>query len=323
MKHTRVIWIVIAVAALDVHSASVQAIELRLAGAEQFSLNEPIVAHLSFANPSAESVYFDTNQEGSRNTKIRVVSSDGKVSLHEYDDLERDCLECLEAAAPNPLGGGETYAVRLVLNRWYSFAERGCYEVSALLERAAVVDVLEDESKVVIGENGIRGVHLSAEDEHWLAQPVASSNPIRICIGPRDEGRLARRAKQIVDRVLARGNPQEAVPLAYMVDPVAIPHLEVLVQQGGPIGQVAVKGLRRIGSSAAVDALYRLIGRSEPHMDMLIAGVLRVIADGTIDEDARTRAQWVLRDRAAALSKSAEMIGEGHDAREERSRADR
>ena len=313
MKHAHVIWLIIA-AALGVQPVAVQAVELQLAGAEQFSLNEPIVVRLSFANPSEESTYFHTNQEGSRSTKIRVVTSDGKVSLIGYDDLERDCLECLEAAAPNPLAGGETYAVRLVLNRWYPFGERGCYEVSALLERAAVVDLFEDESKVVIGENGIRGVHLSEEDAHWLAQPVASSNSIRVCIGPRDEERLARRARQIVDSVLARGNPQEAVALAYMVDPVAIPHLEVLVQQGGPIGQEAVQGLRRIGSSAAVDALDRSIGRSEPHMDMVIAGILRTIADGTTSDDVRERAQSVLRDRAAAFSESAEMIGEVHDA---------
>lgn len=317
MKHTHVVWLVIA-AALGTESVSVQAIELRLAGAEEFSLNEPIVARLSFINTSEESVYLDTNQEGSRNTKIHVAASDGNVSLIEYDDLERDCLECFEAAAPNPLAGGETYAVRLVLNRWYAFGQRGCYEVSALLERAAVVDVLEDESKVVIGEDGIRGVHLSEEDEHWLAQPVASSNSIRVCVGPRDEERLARRAKQIVDGVLARGNPQEAVALAYMVDPVAIPHLEVLVQQGGPVGQVAVQGLRRIGSSAAVDALDRSIGRSEPHMDMVIAGILRTISDGTTNDDVRDRAQGVLRDRAAAFARSAEMIRELHDAREER-----
>lgn len=320
MKHTHVIWLVVAFVLGS--QSSVRAIELRLAGAEQFSLNEPIVADLSFANPVDEPVYFDTNQEGSRNTKIRVLSPDGKVSLVEYDDLERDCLECLEATAPNPLAAGETYEVRLVLNRWYPFDGHGCYEVSALLERAAVVDALEDESKVVIAENGIRGIHLSEEDEHWLAQPVASSNPIRVCIGPRDEERLARRAKQIADSVLARGNPQQAVALAYMVDPVAIPHLELLVQQGDPIGQVAVQGLRRIGSSAAIDALDRSIGRSEPHTDMVIAGALSTIAESTTSDDIRDRAQRVLRDRAAAFSKSAEMIREEHNTRKERSRSD-
>ena len=292
------------IATLYSNFAGGSAIQLHLAAEKEFSLNEPINADLVFANTSSSPIYFETNLEGTWNTKVRIVTPAGSKLLFSYDDIDRDCIDCVDVLAPSPLGARDTHRVRVVLNKWHTFSELGEYDVRMLLNRAALEDISADPTKVSFGEDGVPHIRLTDDDEEWLNQPVESSNPIRFVITPRDERRLAQRCKDMVSVVLATGDPQDAFPLGYTKDPIAIPYLERLMNTNRRVRRIAIEGLGRIASLEAVDALGRVIGAHESYVDIWIAQTLNGIARRTVEEDVRLEVLRVSRNHADDFDKA-------------------
>lgn len=270
------------------------AVELHLTvPQETLSLNQPVIAHLSVRNTSAESVYLNLDTAGHNHVNVHVRAHGN--SSHATADAARNCVECLSSpAAPRDgLGAGAEVSVRLVLNRWHRFVQQGEYEVYVELQTRALVDtrIRADQMEE---RDGVLVIYVSGEDGGWLEEPAVRSNPVTVTIGPRDEGRLRTLASELLAAAKARDYSARDA-LAWLVDPVAVPALAELAELGGMEDEVRA-AIVRTATPEAVDVLLRLGPPDGPISQGFVIHCLESIAmNASASPVARRRADWAIR----------------------------
>jgi hypothetical protein len=235
-------------------------------------LHEPVYATFSVRNDTRATIRFSMG----RNDK-------GLFSF-SVTPPTRQTLE-IPKIPPPPEGGlhvvsepslkpGQQYTQRLLLNEWYEFPSSGAYRVTLRSD--------------IVFEND-RG------------QPVRTSGntTFTVQIAPKDDARLEIICSELTTRALAQAGVRPRVDaaraLSYVGDPVAIPYLSQLLENGKSVEQYGIIGLDRIGTNEAIDVLLSNVQRAEPELRQQIIAVLRRVEARTSDQSLRTRIRAALQ----------------------------
>jgi hypothetical protein len=139
----------------------------------------------------------------------------------------------------------------LLLNEWYKFLQTGPYRMKITLSDAS-----------------------SAASDR-------ASQEFFLQVHPRDPAHLSPIADKLADTAVMGATLAErmdaANALSYTVDPLAVPSLRRVLQQGSLVEHYAVTGLGRIGSPDAIAALKAAQNNPDEDVRSQVRSVLRSI----------------------------------------------
>jgi hypothetical protein len=217
------------------------------------TLHEPVFAKFAVYNPLSEPVSFDLGLNQVANFEIEITGPDSKtVSTRLSSDG-------FGLAGDVTLAPGEAFNSNLLLNQWSDFAIVGDYRV-----KISLLGSVTSSSGVVLA-----------------AQP---SQVLYLHIGPRDVQRLAQISADLADAAIHAPTMDErmeaAQTLSYVRDPVAVPQLARVLNQGTFVEQYAVEGLGRIGNSSSIVMLLSATAHADPDIRSLAVFTLGQIRQG-------------------------------------------
>src|SRR5262245_21251058 len=233
------------------------------------SLFEPLYAVLSVQNNLDEEIGFDLGLNGKAVFEFSVTMPDGR-SLSTGTLEQRPGGEfglSGEVALPQ----GQTYTQRLLLNEWYDFSVPGEYSVRLL------------NPNLTFWAPGGRQIQ--------AAEPSA----ITVLVGQKDENRLRELCSDLTRQALASFPPHQAetdaaLALSHIGDPIAIPFLRQVLENGWIVDRYAAAGLGRIGSRGNVEAIDTLVAsRAQADIERrsYITGAL--IKANSVTKDAKVK----------------------------------
>jgi hypothetical protein len=206
------------------------------------TLHEPVMAQFSVFNPLGEAVSFDLGKDSTSNFVVAVTGPDGKTTIKQLDSAG------LGLDGRTSLGTGESFSTNLLLNQWSDFSTVGDYRIQITLN----------------------GSIASPSGEVLASQP---SQMLYLHVGPRDAQRLGQIAAGLADAAIHAPTIDErmaaAQTLSYLGDPVAVPQLIRVLNQGTFVEQYAVQGLGRIGTAQSVTALWGALTHPDPDIRSL------------------------------------------------------
>ena len=211
-------------------------------------LHAPIFIDLTVFNRSAETVAFDLGLNKKANLELTITEPGGGIITRTLSS------EGIGALGEVSLPPGEKYVQRLLLNEWYEFPEIGSYQIKMTLLADPFV---------------VSGV----------ANADRPSTEFSVDIGPRDPAQLERISRKLADTAIGAATLEESMQaanaLSYIQDPVAVPSLARVLQQGSLVEQYAVDGLGRIGTPEAIAALEA----AQNHPDEDVRGAVRAMIE--------------------------------------------
>jgi hypothetical protein len=206
------------------------------------TLHEPMFLQFVISNQLADSVQFDLGVNRTANFEVVVTGPDGKTLARRLDSGG------FGRSGELSLGAGETFASTLLLNQWNDFAAVGDYKVKITLLGA------------------VTSLHGEALADH-------PSQELYVQVEPRDAQRLTQICGDLADAAITAPTMSErmeaAETLSYVNDPVAVPHLIRVLNQGTFVEQYAVEGLGRIASPQAIGALWGAMTHPDPDVRSL------------------------------------------------------
>ena len=196
---------------------------------------------------------FDLGLNQVANFEVAVTGPDGKTLTSRLSS------EGFGLSGDMTVGAGEAFNSYLLLNQWNGFAVAGDYRVKITL-----LGSVTSSSGVVLA-----------------AQP---SQVLYLHIGPRDAQRLAQISADLADTAIHAPTVDErmeaAKTLSYVSDPVAIPQLARVLNQGTFVEQYAIEGLGRIGDSSSIVMLWNATANADPDIRALAVFTLEQIRRG-------------------------------------------
>ena len=209
------------------------------------SLNEPIFADLTIANPGGEETSVDLGLNGKSNIELTIRPPNGVAATYTLSG------EGFGASGEVALAPGSSYHEKLLLNEWYPFDQAGTYLVGLRVR----------DGSNELTTNG--GAALSLE------------------VRPTDPLHLRHVADALADRAVNESTYEErreaANALSYMVNPAAIPALARVLRDGSLVEEYAVLGLGRIGTPEAAAILTAAQNHRDPDIRAQILSALRSI----------------------------------------------
>lgn len=223
----RVLLMVVAVGAAAIAAAAQVDVKMSIQPS-QITLNEPVELTFDVANNGQNPAQIDLGRGRKENFKITLTTPTGEeIYLPQLRKSGFNRVGDIQIAA------GETYHQVVVLNEWYNFTQVGLYKIKVELAKPAV-------------SNGV---------------VVAGKEPfdLTLNVDPRDEVALAHRCDSLAADVLAFPSyevaAERALALSYAKDPVAVPYLKKVIFANKLVEPIAIKGLERIATPDAVEAL--------------------------------------------------------------------
>jgi len=247
--------------------------------ASQLGLHEPIYAVFSIENHLSETLDVDL---GLDNLRIR------RMATFAFSITDPDGIFLQIPPFPtypdgnfgNParvtIKPGSTYKLRLLLNEWYEFRSIGDYRV---------------------------GVKTDAvfRTESGRSVLPSTANIIVARVGPRNENRLTRICNdlaKLAETSDLAGQVEAIQALSYVRDPVAVPYMKLLFENGRLINfflYPIVQALGRIGSTDAIDALIANLPTKDADLRSMIVSELRKLESSTTDAKLKAQIQNALR----------------------------
>jgi hypothetical protein len=207
------------------------------------SLNEPIYADLTIANPGGEERTVDLGLNGKSNIELTIRPPNGVVATHTLSG------EGFGASGEVTLAPSSSHHEKLLLNEWYPFDQAGTYLVGLRVR----------DGSNELTTNG--GAALSLE------------------VRPTDPLHLRHVADALADRAVNGSTYEErreaANALSYMVNPAAIPALARVLRDGSLVEEYAVMGLGRIGTPEAAAILTAAQNHRDPDIRAQVLSALR------------------------------------------------
>ena len=179
-------------------------------------------------NNDLNSVQIDLGRDRKENFKITLTTPTGK-KIH----LTQVRKSGMTRTPDVTIATGENYHQTLVLNEWYDFKQVGFYQIDVELAKPAL-------------SNGA---------------VVAGQEPFNLTLNvdPRDEIALANRCGSLAADIIAfppyEVAAERALALSYVNDPVAVPYLKRILLANKLVEPIAIRGLERIATPDAVQAL--------------------------------------------------------------------
>jgi hypothetical protein len=218
------------------------------------TVHEPIFVDFSVHNGRAEAINLDLGFNRESNFSFAITKEGGLTAQARRAEMGGMGREGKISLSPN-----ETHRQRLLLNKWYQFAEPGEY-----LVQARVVDSIHTES----------GVPIKSPD----------AQEMRLRVDPSDPERLERVCAKLEEVTLGSSDyetrAEAALALSYVSDPVALPHLGEVLRRGGVLRGVAIEGLVRIGTPKAVEILTSNLNTPDQGLKVRIKAALEEIKSG-------------------------------------------
>jgi PBS lyase HEAT-like repeat len=238
------------------------------AESSEASLFEPLYAVLSVQNNLDEEIGFDLGLNGKAVFEFSITMPDGR-SLRTGTLEQRPGGE-FGLSGKVALPQGRAYTQRLLLNEWYDFPTPGEYTV-----------------------------RLNANLAFWTPggrqMQAAEPSAITVLVGQKDENRLRELCSDLTRRALASVPPHEAeteaaLALSHIGDPIAIPFLRQVLENGWIIDRYAAEGLGRLGSRGNIEAIDTLVAsRAQADIERrsYITGAL--IKANSVTKDAKVK----------------------------------
>jgi hypothetical protein len=119
-----------------------------------------------------------------------------------------------------------------------------------------------------------------------------------IDVGPRDPVRLAQVCARLESAASAGyGNLDAAEALAYIGDPVAVPHIARVLSANQRFGWLLFPALGRIGNGAAAETLISYLASADEETRLIARGGLSRLLERTTDPAIKSRIKVFLPDR--------------------------
>jgi len=240
------------------------------------TVREPVFLRVTVENYLDEPVTVDLGTASRGNFRARILRPDGRTETAPTPTLDE-----FGPTGRTPLAPHKPFSELLLLNRWFDFDLPGRYFLD-----------METTAPFVTG-SGTR-----------LAAPPGGS--VIINVGPPDPERLGRTCAVLEGRVNASATSAAAIEaaetLSYVRDPVAVPYLARLLDNGKNVEWLAVYGLERVADISAVDALISQLNSRATETNsratetrMLALAALRRIEETTSDPTIRQRIEGARR----------------------------
>lgn len=233
-------------------------------GDGEYMVGEPIFVGLTFRGETEEPVTIDLGHLGRW-----ALSATAAGRAHTSGFLET-CPGGISTIYRATLERGDTYSHRILLNEWVSFTQPG-------------------EHRVTITYDGAR----SYGDE---AAKLRVACQLAFRITAKDQGQLTELLRGI------HGTPHEltdTLALCYSGQEEALPFLRALIQEP-KVGDSATrtelfKGIRRVGTLAALDLLADLMDSPEGHTKHMAMVEVGLIEREAPDPRVKARAQELIK----------------------------
>ncbi len=235
--------------------------------ASPITLHEPVIVHVSIVNVGDESLLFDLGFNRKKAFQFTVIDPAGhRITLGPVKE------EGIDGGGLVRLEPKRTYTQRMILNEWYEFDCPGSYRVEIRLT-------------------------LPVQADSRLSAVISKENVLEFEILPRDEAVLERRCRMLLNSLkgekwLARRSAM-ARELSYIKDPVAIPYLQALVDEGEDY--YAINGLMRIGSDRAMEAMIRAAESNDVASAQYARSLLRAMLPKIQDQRIRDKVAAVVK----------------------------
>jgi hypothetical protein len=206
------------------------------------SLHEPVIILFTIHNGLAHPITVDLGVGNVSRFEFILKSSSGKI-VHGRPQR----TEGLTQQENVVIGAGEDYKQQLILNRWFDIDAPGSYELKARLN-----------TPIDAGPNKV-------------TPPLGETISFEI------ESRDVNRLKAVCERLAAEAENARGVEaaqfptlvLSYINDPVAVPYLSKILSEHTLEYDVAILGLERVGSDAAVETLLSALNDKYGEIDVL------------------------------------------------------
>ena len=198
---------------------------------EEVSRGEPVVVTMQVSNRSKEK--FEPPWGLERSLEIYIATPDG--TEHEFGGLSL-LRGGIQPSTRFELEPGERGLYDVVLSDWHMFSEIGEYNVS--------VGLAEEPGGEIYKKSNVIALQVSAYSPERLEQRARVFYSRAMAPSSHGMGRLNAKA------------------LSLIIDPLAVPMLERVLQEGNRwYREIVADGLVRQGSLEAVDVLTRNLGR--------------------------------------------------------------
>jgi hypothetical protein len=235
-----------------------QSLNASLTMAEKYALGEPIVALLTITNGGGRAVHLDLGTNYKDNLALLFKTPAGPRSAACLKEESYQVFDRFGAIGDVTLQPGEAFSESLVLNDWHCFDQIGEYELKVQLPTPQVAAPAQSEPVVVSAHFGLT---------------------------PRDRSTVNAACRRLEATVLSRDHPRPgtlpssddaarsaAHALSFVGDDTCIPSLLSVVKANALRRGDALKGLARIGSPRAVEAIvsvWEMLGQNDRETALL------------------------------------------------------
>jgi hypothetical protein len=233
-------------------------------GDGEYMVGESIFVELTFRGETEEPVTIDLGHLG---RWALSVTAAGQTHTSGY--LET-CPGGISASYETTLQRGKTYRHRLLLNEWVSFTQPGEQQVA----------ISYDSTRSPRGKT----TNLKADCE------------LTFGITPKDPEQLTKLLRQLHET--RRETNMHTLALCYCGQEEALPLLRALIQEshaGGGVSTELLKGVRRVGTLAALDLLADLMNSPQDHISHMAMVEVGLIERDATDPKVKARAQELMK----------------------------
>jgi hypothetical protein len=218
----------------------------------------PVYLDLTLQNSSSDTIRVNMGQHGKWNYEFSLINPDRtKTPIPPYRQL-----------GPGPRGTitlepGQTRTRRLLFNEWYTFLRPGDY-------------ILKVRLTVLLSSSA----NVSWQKEFF--------EDLQVKVAPRNPESLREICAQLAE---AAANPNSSEPaaaidasfaLSFITDPVAVPSLARVLNEGPAAARSnAIRGLARVGSREAREALQSTLATADPELRAKIESALSQFPPGS------------------------------------------
>lgn len=235
------------------------------------TLHEPVLINFVVKNTQSDTIKFDLGADRKESFQITLTLPD-----RTQTKPRQLLIDGLAQGGEITIPPGQIFTQQLLINEWFEFPIPGVYIVKVEM----LTPILSQKGQVITRSAG---------------------STFGIQVLPRDPKTLEDICKNLLDQVVTSTSYARAIEratiLSFIKDPVAVPYLERMSKGGRKLELKAVKGLARINSLAAIEALTNLLTFQDPDVVAAAHSTLAKIELETKDQAIKERINRALKSR--------------------------
>ncbi|HEX9423599.1 MAG TPA: HEAT repeat domain-containing protein [Pyrinomonadaceae bacterium] len=235
------------------------------------TLHEPVLINFVVKNTQSETIKFDLGADRKESFRVTLTLPDGTRTKPR-----QQVISGFARGGEVTIPPGQIFTQQVLINEWFEFPVPGVYIVKVEM----ITPILSQRGQVITG---------------------SASRTFSIQVLPRDPKALEEICKNLLDQVITSTSyaqaAERATILSFINDPVAVPYLERVSKGGRKLELKAVKGLARINSLEAIEALINLLTFHDPDVVAAAHSSLSKIELETKDQAIKERINRALKSR--------------------------